>query len=360
MSLLRKLLMGNAKKDIPDNEIWYKAINDASITINNKSFYGKNDSKINVVSHSYRNGLGKIVLDEAIIRIGKFCKYGNVTELILPNSITTISQTCNQWHDLISVKLPSNLKEIEYDSFSACWALTGVTLPDKVTKIYDKAFSYCLSLTEITLPDSVWYLQNYVFRYASFSAITIPDTVEFIGEGCFYYCSGLVDIKWPSNTRYIKDQMFNSCTSLKSITIPDTVHDLGNYTFKDCNNLKNITIPEGVTELGDHLFANCNSLYIGILTIPDSVTTIGNLAFYGVEGDNVKIPSGVTSIGKEAFAATKINDFHLEPLTPPTLGEGAFDYITSTCKIYVPSNSLEAYKIADVWSNYADKIYPEP
>ncbi|MBR1750301.1 MAG: leucine-rich repeat domain-containing protein, partial [Ruminococcus sp.] len=85
-----------------------------------------------------------------------------------------------------------------------------------------------------------------------------------------------------------------------SITMPNSVTSIGNSAFSDCENLTSITIPNSVTSIGDWAFDGCTSLES--ITIPDSVTSIGGYTFYGCESlKNVMIPKIVKSIGNKAF-----------------------------------------------------------
>ena len=92
---------------------------------------------------------------------------------------------------------------------------------------------------------------------------------------------------------------FYRCTSLTNITIPNSVTSIGDYAFWYCN-LKNITIPNGVTSIGYSAFYRCTSLTN--ITIPNSVTSIGDFAFNECTSlTNIAIPDSVTSIGDHAF-----------------------------------------------------------
>ncbi len=87
---------------------------------------------------------------------------------------------------------------------------------------------------------------------------------------------------------------------LKSVSIPNTVTTIGNYAFNDCEGLTGITIPNSVTTIGSYAFCNCSGL-LGI-TIPNSVTSIGNYAFSSLKSIlGVTIPNSVETMGDCAF-----------------------------------------------------------
>ena len=195
-------------------------------------------------------------------------------------------------------------------------------------------------------------------------SITIPDSVTTIGDEAFSYCSSLTSVTIPDGVTTIGNGAFGSCSSLTSITIPDSVTTIGNYAFTNCNSLTSVTIPDSVTTIGWGAFANCNSLTS--VTIGDSVTMIGDYAFLGcISLTSVTIPDSVTTIGEAAFyGCTSLTSVYCEATTPPSLGVSVFMYFYTdnycdcyiSCNIYVPMESVNKYKSAEGWSEYASDI----
>ena len=152
---------------------------------------------------------------------------------------------------------------------------------------------------------------------------------------------------------------FEHFTNLASITIPDSVTSIGEYAFYDCSSLASITIPDSVTSIGEFAFCDCSSLTS--VTIPDSVTSIGDRAFYGCSSlTSVTIPDSVTRIGDNAFArCSNLASVYCKSTTPPILGGSGFLGNAVERKIYVPATSVNAYRTANGWEEYADVICPE-
>jgi hypothetical protein len=122
---------------------------------------------------------------------------------------------------------------------------------------------------------------------------------------------------------------FYYCGSLTSVILPDSVTSISSGVFSYCSSLVSITIPSSVTSIGSSAFSSCISLTS--ITIPDSVTSIGSSAFYN---------------------CASLAEIHFRRSIPATVDNiNAWGIIPNTCKIYVPTGSLPAYKSA---SNYPD------
>ena len=172
--------------------------------------------------------------------------------------------------------------------------------------------------------DSPWHENE------SVKQVIIGDGVTTIGDWAFSYCRALTSITIPNSVTTIGDNAFESCSSLTSITIPNSVTTIGDYAFSYCRALTSVIISNSVTTIGERTFANCYSLTS--VTIPSSVTRIEDGAFS--DCGNVK---QITS----------------EAVTPPYCSRYAFDGVNrNECKLFVPKNSIDAYKRAYVWWHF--------
>lgn len=281
---------------IKNNEIWYTSSTGKSVAPSTTDAFGAN-----IVSNTYRNGKGVITFDDEVTQIGAKAYVNSMT-------------------------------------------LTSITLPNSVTSIGDNAFENCISLT----------------------SVTIPNSVASIGRCAFVWCFSLADVTIPDSITSIKAQTFFQCEALKSITIPESVTSIGDQVFVGCVSLSafygkfasddnrclivdgalNSFAPAGITEY----------------TIPEEVTSIGDSFAFCDYLQSVVIPDGVTAINRCAFyRCSSLVNVYCKPKTPPTATTSygdwiAFDSNASGRIIYVPTESVSAYKSAEYWSGYADYI----
>ena len=149
---------------------------------------------------------------------------------------------------------------------------------------------------------------------------------------------------------------FNKVASyITDVTIPSGVTSIGSQAFQYCSGLTSVTIPSGVTTIGQDSFSYCSGLTS--VTIPDSVTLIDHRAFMDSHSPiKVVIGSGVTNIGQAAFQnITADGSITIKATTPPNIN-GRYDFWGSY-PIYVPAASVDTYKAATNWSDYASRIF---
>lgn len=261
--------------------------------------------------------------------------------------------------------------------------INGIPIPDMSELPYDT-----LGGGEILFPNdgSVRAIGQYVFSgYDNLRAVAFGDysQLENIGAQAFYQCEGLervdfgnfsslsdiegqafdgcsnligVNFGIGSKLVYIGYNAFSDCVNMPDISLPDSVESIGHTAFGYCDALKRILIPRGVTRIDTTLCFNCVGLTE--LYIPDTVTNIERSAFYGCTGlTHVELPANIGNLGSGLFVGcTALRSITVLAETPP-LCTGTGDMFPSTItEIKVPSRSVDAYKSASVWSNYANII----
>ena len=140
---------------------------------------------------------------------------------------------------------------------------------------------------------------------------------------------------------------------MTSVTIPNSVTSIGEHAFYECSGLTSVTIPNSVTSIGGGAFSYCNGLTS--VTIPNSVTSIGSQAFYGCSGlTSVTIPNSVTDIFSEAFAkCSKLENVYcyaenFSYIEDNIFSESYIEYAT----LHVPSSAISYYQTTKPWSGF--------
>ena len=188
--------------------------------------------------------------------------------------------------------------------------------------------------------------------------IKVFDTVEEYNAysgGTAFTSPNISYIKSTDETKY-DDNEIKHYTKDSWIEVSE---ESGTTLNKIINYITSVTVPNGITIIGESTFYSCG---LTSINLPSSLTTIKGYAFY--QANNISsliIPSGVIEIGSMAFHnCANLANFTIKATTPPTLGSGAFDGTTlkPSFKIYVPDESVDAYKSATNWSSLSDRIKP--
>nr|DAK61398.1 MAG TPA: leucine-rich repeat protein [Caudoviricetes sp.] len=223
------------------------------------------------------------------------------TEVLPPEGYNALSKATIVAPDNLE---PENIKK-GVDIAGVVGTLDAVAGASKLPQVVDK------TVTEITAEDlkGCTKIGGYAF-YATYKlkSVVLPDTITNIGDNAFFY------------------------SYLESISLPDTLTEIRSSAFSYCSKLTSVTIPTGLTKLFPYCFQYCTALTS--ITIPENISEIGARCFYGTEATNITVL----------------------PSTPPTAGIEIFGYPPTDIIITVPKGSLEAYKTATNWSQYADKM----
>lgn len=405
-SSLVSVVIPNYVKDIGDNA-FYGCGNLASIIIPNS---------VTSIGKSAFQGCGSLTsvfIPSSVISIGRdaFGSCQSLISFVIPNSVTSIGDGAfMDCRNLVSVIMPNSVSRIGAWTFYNCMSLSSIIIPKSVTSIGNQAFYGCFSLASINIPDSVTNIGVGAFSYCdNLASVVVPDSVKSIGEKSFERCKSLSYVKLGAGVRFISDNLFYGCSTLPEITIPKTVDSIGDKVFYGCTSLAGVTIADRETELklgsngSSPMFSSCplKSVYIGgnitygitandgyspfygntsletvritdeeteisenefygctslkSVSMGDGIDTIGKYAFSGCSAlESFSFGTGLKSIGDEAFSdCTGMKKLVSKTATPPVCGPQALDDINKwECTLYVPQESLDAYKSAAQWKEF--------
>ena len=274
------------------------------------------------------------------------------------------------------------------DAFYGCKGLTSITIPDSVTSIGYSVFSWCDNLKTISLPflDGEHIIaipssvKNVIITKAetiglfsfqgftgSLTSITIPDSVTSISRGFknwsnlqyndYHGGKYLGNDKNPyvaliegtatsgihPDTKIIAGSAFSGCKDLTSITIPDSVTYIGEYAFNGCSKLTSITIPDSVTRIGYGAFSGCSAL--GRITVSRDnavyhshenclIETASKTLIAGCKNSVIPTDGSVTSIGEYAFYGCSRLTSIMIPDSVTSIGASAFSRCSAWTSLY--------------------------
>ena len=280
-------------------------------------------TSIGDLAFSNCSSLTSITIPDSVTSIGDDAFYGCNSALYTEYELGKyVGDETNPYAVLIEVTnknmstyaIHPDTKVIAYEAFRDCSHLTSITIPDGVRGIGDRAFYGCTSLTSVTIPDSVTNIGESAFSgCTSLRSATIGDSVTSIGSGAFGYCSSLKSVTIPDSVTSIGDSAFGYCDSLKSVTIGNSVKSIGERAFYSCDSLTSVTIGDSVTSIGSGAFAWCDSL-TSILVDND------NTAYQSIDG-NLYSKGGKTLI---AYAIGKTDKSFTIPDSVTSICDWAF------------------------------------
>ena len=283
---------------------------------------------VTVVSNTYADGKGILKFSGPVKTIGRATfELSSLSSITLPEGFTTLGDWAfSHCYDMVSVTMPSTLTHIGKYAFTSSYQLTYLTIPDNVTEIGVAAF---LALTSV---------KSYQGKYAS------SDHKCLVKDGSLITVApaGLTSLIIPDGVTGIADYALATCSTIQSVTIPSSVTSIGERAFESCS-ISSIALPNGLTYIGTQAFYGCKNLTS--ITIPQNVTSISDMAFFmcsGLAEFNGKFASDdhrCLVIGGDiiAFAPAGLSEY-VVPSNVTGIGYGAFSYCSSLTAITVPDN----------------------
>lgn len=292
------------------------------------------------------------------------------------------NQAFHSLNQLSSIEFPASLTKIEAGAFYNCKGLVTVTFqkPESLLTIGSSAFGDCTSLqyfnnpeqsaTHEIIPVSVTEIGQKAFQDCSamIGQVTIPAEIETL-SGTFWNCAiSKVTFESGSHLKKITDNAFSSC-KITEVTLPEGLEEIGPNAFYDVH-LTSIQIPASVTSIGDNAFLQKTGSHtfssvtfaegsalksigsnvfgrtgalanIKSIALPEGLETISATAFQQSGIESITVPSTVTSIGNNAFYLACKNAINLSAVSETASIAGCTQNVTRGCMIYLPSETVK-------------------
>ncbi len=225
------------------------------------------------------------------------------------SNVKAVPASWGSFTNVTSIGFANNSKctEIGNEAFKGSGNLKTVTFPSSLKTIGNSVFVNCGNLNSVNLGDTaVETIGSCAFQGTKIDEITFPDSLKTIGKQAFNNCVSLASVTFGvnSNLTAIEDEAFKGCTALTSIAFPDSLTTLGIDSFMNCGVLTSVTWPDNPEFTTVRGFYGSSALGNNVLrSIPSSVTTIDDNAFYGVHFSEIYISPFITTIGENAFSS---------------------------------------------------------
>ena len=288
------------------------------------------------------------------------CRY--LHEIDLPDSLTVIEEEAFAKSGLLSLELPEGIECLGQCLLADNRFVKSITFPASLEQIQraDGALHYGLltgsAVEAVTFAQGTESVLSDICQNAkSLNQVTIPDSVTAIQSHAFFGCEALQDIEIPDSVTAIGIEAFVE-TDLQGIALPSALTYLGDSVFSGCRGILELMIPHTVTEARDALQGSfvgtvifesgmtvvpelvcCMAPNIMEVSIPDSVTEIGDMAFDGCSAlEQIHLPAGLRKIGMYAFSDTGLQELVL-PDGLETAEEYILDGNTGVTSIVIPA-----------------------
>ena len=244
---------------------------------------------------------------------------------------------------LTSVTIPSSVKWIGDYAFSGCSALSYISIPNSVDSIGLRAFANCNALTAINISSSITAISEGMFSgCVNLTNVIIPDQVTTLGKDAFRNCTALTRVHLGNHVSRISMDAFSNCNNLVDITFPASLDYIAAYALHSTQWFANQEGEDGVVYAGSVAYSKKTFPEGTWITLKEGTKSISGKAFSEQFGSRIHplagitIPNTVTCIGEYAFQNCRISEIEL-PSSLERIEEGAFEN-TGLLNVEIPSS----------------------
>jgi len=259
---------------------------------------------------------------------------------------------------LTAVTIPEGVTMLLNESFAGCTSLTSITLPSTMMSIYNNAFVGCTNLTSITCMRET----ARSFNANNFDASTYANATLYVPQGSKSSYQSTSAWSQFSNiqeiNKFVVDGIYYTVTSGNNVivTYRDTGYDSYSGVVKVPATVTYRGVTYNVTGVGESAFRECQSELELEVTLPNTVTTIGAMAFYASNLIFIEMGSRLSSIGENAFTGgTESTLFRIlcHAMYSPSISSNTFAQETvDYANLLIPQLAIDRYKTARNWSNF--------
>ena len=304
-----------------------------------------------------------VTIEEGVTSIGDNAFYcPDLTSISIPNSVSKIGGASFEFcRNLHFIQFGKGLIEIGWNAFYGCSSIDSVVLPDNLQIIKSAAFYDC-PLTSITIPRNVTEIDDAAFYSDTFTAFdVVEENTTFTSiDGVLYNKEETKLLQYPKGKqgaftipygiKSIEERAFIDRNGLDSIVIPNSVSEIGSSAFLGCSELSSVKISDSLINIGWNLFSGCKKLPIidNIRMADTYIVEVTDMTL-----SSYTIPAATKWIHYDVFIeCNNLDTLTCLAIIPP---KAEFpDRIYNSVPLYVPAESVEAYRTKDGWKEFAN------
>lgn len=233
------------------------------------------------------------------------------------------------------------------DSLTCCVSGIHYIGPDSSLMIYSHVKHKGQTYSIIEVDDSAFCQSEQLRR------LSIGEGIRSIGIDACYKCENLISVSLPTSLTTIHSGAFSSCHRLRELILPAHLSSIGHGAFVGTYALRHITIPEDITCLPTDCFVSSG---IETITLPSSLRVLERGVFYDCHSlRSITLPAGIVRIGDYCFLhCDSLREVTILAPTPPAISNVFADTSGLHRTLFVPHGSVEAYRQAQYWGEFAE------